>query len=151
MRTEISGPMSVDVEDGGKAKIGTIYSEGDLFVRIQSWDEGCEHTEFAKLDGKKIRVTIEVVEEDPGNEKIYYYLFTINGGKLPFGYHGTEAQWEAKKVLMHPKDTVFLIKKEYCCTVREQEEYSKLSWDEKVALSKKDAENGNSQRLAHDD
>lgn len=144
MRTEIIGSMDVAVEDSGKAKIGTIYGEeGNLFIRIQSWDEELKHEEFVQLEGKKVRVTIEVLEE-PGNDKIYYYLFTVNGGKLPFGYHGTEAQWAAKKLLDYSKDTVFLIKKEYCCTVQEQEEYSKLSWAEKVALSEK--EHGNSQQ-----
>jgi hypothetical protein len=53
------------VEDGGAARIATIADDRDdscLFVRIQSWDELSRHEEFRELEGKKIRVTIEVIE-----------------------------------------------------------------------------------------
>jgi hypothetical protein len=55
----------IEREDGGCAMIGTISDNADvgMFVRIQSWDEGKEHKDFKSLLGKKIRVTIEVVEE----------------------------------------------------------------------------------------
>ncbi len=54
----------IDVEDGGCAMIAHIEDEADvgMFVRIQSWDESKEHKDFKSLIGKKIRVTIEVIE-----------------------------------------------------------------------------------------
>lgn len=61
-------PRRVEVEDGGCAKIFTTEDERQerLFVRIQSWSEEnlChkEHPEFDSLIGKKIRVTVEVIE-----------------------------------------------------------------------------------------
>lgn len=76
----------VDVEDGGLAMIAEPdwkVEGGDdkIFVRIQSWDESIEnnpmydyedsrevraklgHESMHSLIGKKIRVTIEVIEE----------------------------------------------------------------------------------------
>jgi hypothetical protein len=56
----------VVLEDGGRAKIGTLYSEsGDIFLRVQSWvDEADgEHKSFDDLQGKTLRVTIEVIED----------------------------------------------------------------------------------------
>jgi hypothetical protein len=74
--------VDVDTEDAGMAKIGHIYSRagvddpnaGQLFVRIQSWSEPNEltpladptHPEFEQLVGKRVRVTIEVIETDEG-------------------------------------------------------------------------------------
>jgi hypothetical protein len=61
----ICGKMEVDVEDGGRAKIGTLYGPDDsqLFVRIQSWveEEDGVHGVFNDLEGKTLKVTIEVV------------------------------------------------------------------------------------------
>lgn len=56
----------VDVEDGGCAKI--VYldesegSEEGMFICLKSWTENGIHTDLDKFIGKKIRVTVEVVE-----------------------------------------------------------------------------------------
>jgi hypothetical protein len=56
-------PAEISKEDGGQALIYTIVAENvpELFFRLQSWDESKEmkHTEFNKLLGKKLRITIE--------------------------------------------------------------------------------------------
>ncbi len=49
-------------EDGGMAKILTTDSQGNLFVRLQSWDEEKIHPELKSMVGKKVRITVEVVE-----------------------------------------------------------------------------------------
>jgi hypothetical protein len=57
----------VSEEDGGCAKIldidddGTGAEEG-MFVRVQSWSEEGEHPDFDNLIGKRVRVTIEVLD-----------------------------------------------------------------------------------------
>ena len=60
-------PQHVDSEDGGKALICTFVDKPDepagLFVRVQSWDESKEHTDFNKLIGRKVRVTVEILDE----------------------------------------------------------------------------------------
>lgn len=76
---------NVEIEDGGCAVIvepdwNVTNGDSNIFVRIQSWDESIyDHPQFDKTDtreekmqyghtsirqllGKKIRVTIEVVE-----------------------------------------------------------------------------------------
>lgn len=78
-------PQNVEVEDGGAAVIvepewNVTNGDENIFVRIQSWDESIyDHPQFDKTDtreerieyghksirqlfGKKIRVTIEVLE-----------------------------------------------------------------------------------------
>lgn len=59
-------PEEVLKEDGGQAMVFTVsdpfQEENGLFVRIQSWDENKEHTEFKKFEGRKIRITIETIK-----------------------------------------------------------------------------------------
>lgn len=53
------------VEDGGAARIANLSNDNEdscLFVRIQSWDELLRHDEFREFEGKRVRVTIEVIE-----------------------------------------------------------------------------------------
>jgi len=53
-------------EDGGCAKIAEVcpndFADEGIFVRIQSWSEKHNHDTLDKLEGKKVRVTIEVVD-----------------------------------------------------------------------------------------
>jgi hypothetical protein len=54
------------VEDGGQAVLPNL-NEGEtpnngMFVRIQSWDEELKHEEIQPFLGKKVKVTVEVVE-----------------------------------------------------------------------------------------
>lgn len=53
------------VDDGGAARIANLSNQDEdscLFVRIQSWDELLRHDEFREFEGKRVRVTIEVIE-----------------------------------------------------------------------------------------
>lgn len=62
---------------------------------------------------------------------IYYFEYTLDGGHVPFGMHGTEAMYEAHKLLYYHDSIVKLINKKYCCTGKEQNEFAALSWEEK--------------------
>ncbi|QSY98571.1 helix-turn-helix transcriptional regulator (plasmid) [Rhizobium bangladeshense] len=61
---------ALDVEDRGAAKIYSMESyheqgelaDGCMFVRLQSYDERKLHRTFKQFEGKRIRVTVEVVE-----------------------------------------------------------------------------------------
>jgi uncharacterized protein (DUF433 family) len=55
------------VEDGGQARVAmlnkTELSDHEtMFVRVQSWDESCDHPDFKRFEDKKVRVTVEVIE-----------------------------------------------------------------------------------------
>lgn len=54
----------LDVEDGGAARIYPV--EGPIAdcmeVRLHSYDESLKHTAFKQFEGKRLRVTVEVVE-----------------------------------------------------------------------------------------
>lgn len=50
-------------EDGGAALIARFDDKDTgMFVRVQSWDETGEHAEFKKFEGKRVRVTVEVID-----------------------------------------------------------------------------------------
>jgi hypothetical protein len=58
-----------DVEDGGQARILHIESDDPKhchsafhFIRLQSWDETREHAIIRQFEGKRVRVTVEVIE-----------------------------------------------------------------------------------------
>jgi hypothetical protein len=65
--TEYESP--VHKEDHGQAMIAEVgsYREQGMFVRLHSWDTNCEHAELTHLINKRIRVTVEVLDEDPDN------------------------------------------------------------------------------------
>lgn len=54
----------VSIEDGGQAMIAELTDgrEEGLFVRVQSWDPGREHAEMRSMMGRRISVTIEVLD-----------------------------------------------------------------------------------------
>ena len=54
----------IEKEDGGCAMIATISDDDEtgVFIRVQSWDDNKEHEDFKSLIGKKVRITIEVIE-----------------------------------------------------------------------------------------
>lgn len=66
LETPIFGLENLRREDSGCALIEDVGTDGvednGVFVRIQSWDETKEHKDFNALKGKRVRVTIEVVE-----------------------------------------------------------------------------------------
>lgn len=51
-----------DVEARGAAKMYTVCGVSDMEVRLQSYDETKVHETFKKFEGKRVRVTVEVVE-----------------------------------------------------------------------------------------
>lgn len=58
---------SFDIEDSGQAIILTTAGDGveggpGMFVRVQSWDETRQHEELRKFNGRRLRVTVEVIE-----------------------------------------------------------------------------------------
>lgn len=66
-RYVLDGVVKYDREDSGCALISEnigFDEEGthNMFVRIQSWDENKQHRHALSLAGKRVRVTIEVVE-----------------------------------------------------------------------------------------
>lgn len=71
MKFTTEGLVQIDAsEDGGQAKIcqsfpiTTLDSDEDngMFITLQSWDEDTVHTDLNLLVGKKVKITIEVIE-----------------------------------------------------------------------------------------
>ncbi len=54
----------VVIEDGGCYKEITLQrdDEGPLHVKISSWDDEELHDDFNQLEGRTIRVTIEILD-----------------------------------------------------------------------------------------
>jgi len=55
-----------NTEDGGTARIAEICEEKEgkgVFVRLQSWSEKHDHKLIDQFEVKKVRVTIETIEE----------------------------------------------------------------------------------------
>jgi hypothetical protein len=67
----MEGPIECKKEDGGRALIAEVDRDEKLedsdndafFVRIQSWSDDRTHPTMNALIGKKVRVTIEIIEE----------------------------------------------------------------------------------------
>ncbi len=55
--------LTTEGEDSGRAEIGEVDGPGTLFVRIQSYDSLHEHIEMSHLRNKKVRITIETIED----------------------------------------------------------------------------------------
>jgi hypothetical protein len=56
----------IEIEDGGQSKMFVAVEDGDLdnglFVRVCSWDEDEQHTDFNKFVGRKVKITIETID-----------------------------------------------------------------------------------------
>jgi hypothetical protein len=58
----------ISIEDGGRAIIAHVQDEKDtavsgMFLKLQSWDDDSEgHEDIKQFLGKKIKVTVEVIE-----------------------------------------------------------------------------------------
>lgn len=55
----------VETEDGGCAKIYNLdpaEQQESMFVRLQSWDSQRLHTTFQRLVGRRVRVTVELLD-----------------------------------------------------------------------------------------
>ena len=64
----VEGSSSFDIEreDGGQAVIITLDSgstRNGMFVRLQSWDETKEHAALQPFLDKRLRVTVEVLDD----------------------------------------------------------------------------------------
>lgn len=63
---QVINRSDVDTEDSGCAKIVDVAPDDDqedgMFVRIQSWSDSTDHPDFDKMIGKRIRVTIEILD-----------------------------------------------------------------------------------------
>lgn len=62
----LTGLVEPEAEDRKMALIATIYDDNDdnhIFVRIQSYDETREHPVMNQLKNKKVKVTIEIIED----------------------------------------------------------------------------------------
>jgi len=61
--------QSFDIEDGGAAiiicaqEVEQTTEDAGMFVRIQSWDEEAMHDDLRKFNGKRLRVTVEAIED----------------------------------------------------------------------------------------
>jgi len=59
-------PIEVRKEDGGQALIfemsEDMESESGIYIKIVSWDEEKNHTEFNSFIGRKIKITIETID-----------------------------------------------------------------------------------------
>ena len=55
-------------EDMGKALIAELSEDSSdpdsVFVRLHSWDETKKHDQIMGLQGKKVRITIEEIENE---------------------------------------------------------------------------------------
>ena len=62
----IEDVVEFDSQDGGKSLVASLYGEGDdnFFVRLQSFDGRKDHRSVRYLDGKKVRVTVEVLPDE---------------------------------------------------------------------------------------
>lgn len=71
MKKVFSDVVEYRSEDGGQALIADIQEEGadltspGMFVRLQSWDEKYVHENAEKFRGKRVRVTVEIIEDNP--------------------------------------------------------------------------------------
>jgi hypothetical protein len=70
MKLTTTGLVSIErVEDGGQAIIcesfpivtGHSDDENGMFITLSSWDQDTVHTDLKLLNGKKVKITIEVI------------------------------------------------------------------------------------------
>lgn len=67
---QTEGIVSVNFEDGGMAMISENFpintfssdDENGMFVVLKSWDEDTTHIDLRSIVGKKVKITIEVLE-----------------------------------------------------------------------------------------
>lgn len=63
MKIEIENQGKHHFEDSKQASIIEIEDpKSNCFVRFQSWDADKEHPELSPFIGKKLKVTIEIIE-----------------------------------------------------------------------------------------
>lgn len=55
------GVVNLKSRDGGQALEATI-GDDDTFAVLRSWDENKRHSTLTQFDGRRVRVTVEIVE-----------------------------------------------------------------------------------------
>lgn len=65
LRCHAEHEAPVDTQDGGQAKIVEFTCNDDvgIFVRVQSWDPDRLHDHMALMMNKRVRVTVEILED----------------------------------------------------------------------------------------
>lgn len=66
MKVVMEGVTEFHKEDGGMALIAENFEHephaaNGMFVRLQSWDETKQHAMARQFEGKKVRITVEVI------------------------------------------------------------------------------------------
>jgi hypothetical protein len=67
MKKTFEGIVEYEQEDSGQALIATIDDANTtnptptMFVRLQSWDEEVRHVEARQFEGKRVRITVEII------------------------------------------------------------------------------------------
>lgn len=65
--TRLVTARGIDIQDSGMAQIFEVDNytgdETELFVRVQSYSNSKNHSVMDSLHGKRIRVTIEVLDD----------------------------------------------------------------------------------------
>ena len=64
------GEVDFEKDEGGYSLQAEVYLEGEdpsfdagLWIRLMSWDESGEHLAAVSLEGKRVRITLEVVKD----------------------------------------------------------------------------------------
>ena len=62
------GSAAYKREDGGMARIVELYDpdtdeDENVFVRVQSFSETCHHPFLDSAQGKRLRVTVEIIDD----------------------------------------------------------------------------------------
>lgn len=62
----LEGVVKLDSEDDGWCLVDYDFAQDDystFFVRLHSWDDTKEHSVIRMMEGKKVRVSVEIIEE----------------------------------------------------------------------------------------
>lgn len=92
--------LNFDQDDNGAALFGYVPPVGEpedkmdgLFLRVHSWDETRKHLESKELAGKRVRITVEVIEE--GSDDV----ITPPKRKEPKGLKGATVRIHADEII----------------------------------------------------
>lgn len=61
-------PNEMETEDGGQFGFFQVSQndeeENGIYVRFCSWDDTCKHEEFSQYIGRKVKITIETIDDN---------------------------------------------------------------------------------------
>lgn len=58
----LEGKVECKSEDSGCALIAEIEGNDEFFVRLHSWSDNKNHKFMKNIKGKKVRVTVEIID-----------------------------------------------------------------------------------------